>query len=334
MLHLCTWRNVLTAKHGSCWAVSSANSLKCLLFIESSGSSWPPQSQPQPGTKDSAEIQLEHGLLSRASFFKHLMPWTAQIIRSVSQCSGCALRLAAVLEAAAGEIQIPSLSAQPVWLPRSWGYLRGQWQSRGPEKMVWIQGALHPLLAPALSCKFLLLALHSELLALHSFWIWLGGHRYLCRAEHNRHRKVCMHLPLGVLWPQSSFTFEEHAGHMMDMASCGRCSRGSKGGERVPFEPHIALLCGSQVRLRCSWDLSVACYPSKTTRVCPVASHMLKLWGFSKHWIVLAWASWFSKIKLMLIPHTCSCFPAYSLFWGCCDSILPFHPALLHIRPL
>lgn len=36
-----------------------------------------------------------------------------QIIRSVCQCSGCALRLAATLEAAAGEIQIPFLSAQP-----------------------------------------------------------------------------------------------------------------------------------------------------------------------------------------------------------------------------
>lgn len=266
-LHLCTWRNVLTAKHGSCWAVSSANSLKCLLFIESSGSSWPPQSQPQPGTKDGAEIQLEHGLLSRASFFKHLMPWTAQIIRSVSQCNGCALRLTAVLEAAAGKIQIPSLSAQPVWLPRSWGYLRGQWQSRGPDKMVWIQGALYPLLAPALSCEFLLLALHSELLALHSFWIWLGGHRYLCSAEHNHHIKVCMSLPLGVLWSQSSF-----AGHMVDMGSRGRCSRGSQG-ECVPFEPQIDLLCGSQVRLRCT--AVIWAFPATPAKPCVCMSRSI-----------------------------------------------------------
>lgn len=97
-------------------------------------------------------------------FFKHLMPWTAQIIRSLCQCSGCALRLAAALEAAAGEIQVPFLSAQPGLAAKILGLFKRLMAKQKMGKAVewlWIQGAPHPLLAPVPSREVLLLALYS-----------------------------------------------------------------------------------------------------------------------------------------------------------------------------
>lgn len=112
--------------------------------------------------------------------------------------------MTAALEAAAGEVRFPSLVHSLVWLPRSWHFLKGWWESRGWGKEVeklWIWGIPYSLLVSVSSripspCPLF--------------------HRYLCSTQHKplciyhlKHHGHLSNFPFGwkaCLWQMSDHT--------------------------------------------------------------------------------------------------------------------------------